>query len=686
MRPSIKGKILLLTILPLVLGGMALTWFNAINMQSDGQEKIKRFHLQLLADKNNALRLRTQIAFGAIEKFFQDAQPDNIGEQLHQRGEEFHRGIQKYYNLKSKQLNAEELKKAIIDYVKFYRYDDGRGYFWINDLKPRMIMHPIVSRLDGMDLSQYKDPNGVELFNEMVRVVKTQDSGLVRYQWLNSSTDKIEDKISYVFLFKPFNWILGTGEYKSILQAKYQVLAKETIAKLRYGKDGYFWINDYQANMIMHPIKPSLNGKNMAGLKDSQGVYFMQEFVKLAKTKGEGFVNYSWPKPGVEGERPKLSYIKSFEPWAWIIGTGIYIDDIDLLVAKERMAVEKGINRMVYENTGVGFLFCFFLLLLVYVFVNQTLNKPIQQMMCFLEDLTRGKLNIRLDIQTKDELGKMAGALNYFTGNLHRVMQDIQSSAEVLSSASSQLSATTTQIEQTTQGVKGGTQEAAQAMQLTIENISEIAGSISEINENLSHIQGNIALTQKGAEKGSDAILDIDATMQKITTNSEEVIEIMDVINDIINQTKMLSTNAAIEAARAGEFGKGFAVVADEVGKLAESSKGASSKISRTVKSSAHNVEEGARVTKKTEQALNEIMGQIGGIAQQVEKVAQHMVLQNQQMQEMDQASEKIIEISESNVTAMVELSSAMQQVDSTTGELNQMALRLQQHVKRFEL
>ncbi|WP_460537129.1 cache domain-containing protein, partial [Chitinimonas naiadis] len=112
-------------------------------------------------------------------------------------------------------------------------------------------------------------------------------------------------------------------------RADAQARAKEQIQALRYDKSEYFWINDMTPVMLMHPIKPELNGKNLTENKDPAGKHLFVEFVKVVQAKGEGFVDYLWPKPGADKPVPKLSYVKGFEPWGWIVGSGIYLDDVD---------------------------------------------------------------------------------------------------------------------------------------------------------------------------------------------------------------------------------------------------------------------------------------------------------------------------------------------------------------------
>ncbi|MGZ8462885.1 MAG: cache domain-containing protein, partial [Candidatus Deferrimicrobiaceae bacterium] len=112
----------------------------------------------------------------------------------------------------------------------------------------------------------------------------------------------------------------------SEVQAKKEAIA--AIRKLRYGKDDYFWINDYEPRMILHPFKPELEGTNLGEFKDPQGMRLFVAFADVCKKDGAGFVNYLWPKPGASQPVPKISYVMRVPEWNWIIGSGIYVDDV----------------------------------------------------------------------------------------------------------------------------------------------------------------------------------------------------------------------------------------------------------------------------------------------------------------------------------------------------------------------
>jgi hypothetical protein len=112
---------------------------------------------------------------------------------------------------------------------------------------------------------------------------------------------------------------------------------------MRYEADGYFWINDMNNVMVMHPIKPALEGQNLVDLKDPTGKFIFQEMIKVVKADGEGYVDYYWPKPGAEEPVLKYSHVEGFAPWGWIVGTGVYADDLAALF--KRMHHDRGHPR-----------------------------------------------------------------------------------------------------------------------------------------------------------------------------------------------------------------------------------------------------------------------------------------------------------------------------------------------------
>jgi len=187
-------------------------------------------------------------------------------------------------------------------------------------MKPNMIMHPIITELNNKYIGDYADPNGVKLFSEMVKLCKKDSNGVVTYQWLNPKTKVVEDKISFVFTFEPYDWIIGTGEYYSVLNEKLKKDVKELVRELQYGDDNYFFIVDYNLKMLSHPdIK---DGTDISQLKDTDGNLFVTDLLKTTQNKGESFAIYKKDK------HEKLTFAKDFQNWKFLIATGIHIDKI----------------------------------------------------------------------------------------------------------------------------------------------------------------------------------------------------------------------------------------------------------------------------------------------------------------------------------------------------------------------
>src|SRR6266446_3768631 len=178
------------------------------------------------------------------------------------------------------------------------------------------------------------------------------------------------------------------------------------VAALRYGNNDYFWINDMQPRMVMHPMKPELNGSDLSANKDPNGKALFIDFVNVVRKDGAGFVPYEWPKPGFNLPQPKLSYVVGFAPWSWVIGTGVYIDDLNAQTwaSTQRSLIAAGLILV--------------LALAVSMFVARGITRPLQRMTGAMKDLAGGKLDVEVPgIGRRDEIGEMADAVEVFKSN-----------------------------------------------------------------------------------------------------------------------------------------------------------------------------------------------------------------------------------------------------------------------------
>jgi signal transduction histidine kinase len=323
-----------------------------VTISKNVSKDLNSFKKRSLQIHKNELKNLTDTAWSIIQMKYEQSKPENLHTVLKERGEMFKKNLTHFYNTNKDKMSGAELKDAIRNYTKIYRHDSlNTGYFWINDFNATMIMHPIQTYLNGENLMEFKDPKGVYLFKDFVNTCKENGSGIVKYQWENPDSKRVEDKISYVFTFEPFQWIFGTGEYYSVLKKKFKNEVIDVVNRLRYGENNYFYITDYNNVLISHPY---LQGKDLSEVKDIKGNYILPPMIKIAREKGEGFHRYWWKKNN-DDDTPyeKLTYAKNFPDWNMVIGTGVYIDDIEKEVAKRKKELMYQLQEII-KTTKIG--------------------------------------------------------------------------------------------------------------------------------------------------------------------------------------------------------------------------------------------------------------------------------------------------------------------------------------------
>ena len=208
-----------------------------------------------------------------------------------------------------------------------------------------------------------------------------------------------------------------------------QKQAMETIRGLRYAGQEYFWINDQTPIMVMHPTNPKLEGQNLSGFKDPDGKALFNEMVAISKSQGAGQVDYRWPKPGASDPVPKVSYVQLFQPWGWIIGSGVYVDDVQAEFQTQ------AVNAIV-----VGLAIAVLLAVLV-VLILRSITQPLQQAVSAMANIASGDgdLTRTLDTRGNDELTALSRHFNAFTDKLRLVVKQSLDSAGQLDTAARDL-------------------------------------------------------------------------------------------------------------------------------------------------------------------------------------------------------------------------------------------------------
>ncbi len=379
-----------------------------------------------------------------------------------------------------------------------------------------------------------------------------------------------------------------------------QKQAAEIIRNLRYDDQEYFWINDQTPVMVMHPTNPKLEGQNLSGFKDPDGKALFNEMVAISKSQGAGQVNYRWPKPGASDPVPKVSYVQLFQPWGWIIGSGVYVDD-----------VQAEFHTQALKTLLIGLVIAALVALLI-VLIVRSITQPLQHAVDAMANIASGDgdLTRTLDTQGNDELSALSRHFNAFTEKLRQVIKHSLDSAGQLDAAARNLGEVAGQSQQ-------HSEQQSQQMELVATAINQVTYGVQDVAKNAEHAATEVHTAEEQALQGQQniegslrqinalsATIDQAVTViQALAQESTQIGSVLEVIRSIAEQTNLLALNAAIEAARAGEQGRGFAVVADEVRLLAQRTQKSTAEIQVMIERLQGNSEAAVKVINDSSQA-----------------------------------------------------------------------------------
>ncbi len=423
------------------------------------------------------------------------------------------------------------------------------------------------------------------------------------------------------------------------------------IKELRYSGDEYFWINDMAPRMVMHPFKPELDGTDLSANKDPTGKHLFVEFVDVVKASGAGFVFYMWPKPGSAEPVQKVSYVKGFAPWGWLIGSGVYIDTVNAAIWA------RATNYAMLALVLIG------VLLAICMLVARSVTGPMQEAVAVAEKVAAGDLTSRIEVTTTDETGKLLQALKDMNANLVNIVGEVRSGTEAIGSGTKQIASGNADLSQRTE-------EQASSLEETASSMEELTSTVKQNAENAKQANQLAIGASAVAVKGGEVVSQVVGTMSSINESSKKIVDIISVIDGIAFQTNILALNAAVEAARAGEQGRGFAVVATEVRNLAQRSAAAAKEIKELIGDSVEKVGAGTKLVDQAGKTMEEIVTSVKRVTDIMSEITAASQEQSAGIEQVNQAITQMDEVTQQNAALVEEAAAAAESMQEQAADL----------------
>ncbi|MFY2558900.1 cache domain-containing protein [Corallococcus terminator] len=461
--------------------------------------------------------------------------------------------------------------------------------------------------------------------------------------------------------------------------------AAALLQALRYSSVEYFWVNDLDTRLVMHPHLPKMVGQDMKGYRDVRGRPVFVDIVTLVRQRGEGSLAYEATRPGSPEPIPKESYVKLFEPWGWVLGTGVYVEDIDREVAAVRQRILIAVGGALVLAVLAG------------AYVSRRVVRPVRALSEAAHRVAKGDLSARVEVVTEDEVGQLTEAFNGMVAGLREVVEALVEAAGATAADAERIRVSTDGLSRTTREQSESLQRAAEAVQDMSLHVSRGAAAARVAAEAATgHGQvaraGGVAVDQ--ASRKMVEIVDVvehsARTVEQLRESGRATARMLQLIQAVADETRMLAVNTAIEAVHAGQHGKGFSVVAGEVRKLAERTHEATSQVrallakneadtaaaAELMRRGTSKVNEGMGLSSAAGEALSRLLSGVKDLGERVETMAEQNARQSASGESIAGRIQALSVRSAQSVSGVEQISRSVEDLRARASRLQELAAR----------
>jgi signal transduction histidine kinase/serine phosphatase RsbU (regulator of sigma subunit) len=383
------------------------------------KDKQEQFEKEVLYLKQSYIQEKKTIIRGQVEdainyaKYQQTLSDERLRRELKARINEAYDISTGIYN-KFKGIKPDSVIKGFIsEALRSIRFFNGRGYFYVYEMNGLGVMHGANPKFEGnLIIYNFTDAKGNYPLREIIKAVSKNGKGFVNFFFFRPNSTEQEPKLSYNRVFEPYDWVIGTGEYKREIT---NTIQKETIRRLRsirYDEDGYLFIYNKDGKNIMHPILPEMEGKNFINLQDATGKYIFPELLKTSQAEEIEYVEYLWSHPGLGENLPKLSFTRFVSEWNWMIGSGLYMHQIDDTIKNLREDLQANINERIFRIILVV-LVIFVVVVIILKIQSNAIRRSFFVFTTFFDQASTKDIKINYDQLTYNEFRELAKMGNH---------------------------------------------------------------------------------------------------------------------------------------------------------------------------------------------------------------------------------------------------------------------------------